>query len=571
MPPDPSRSIGEYDLLEVIGAGGYATVWKAWHRRLDHHHAIKVLVPGDGDAEVDRERFGREGATMVSLRHDHIVPVYGAGVSEGNALVLPGSAYIVMDYVEGPDLLQHIRTPGVGPLSVTEAVRLGTEMASALAYVHERGIIHRDVKPANVLRRASDGRFFLTDFGIALRADHARLTSGGADRGMGTYLYFSPEQVSGDAEPATDLYGLGMVLFEALTMRLPFEGSTKAVLDRIVAEPAPRVRTHREDVPAWLDETIAACLAKRPSDRPPSAAALHQAFLRQQAVEGIRPPPEASGAAGAPNAEASAEDETVRVASGDGSPGPPPPPEATRARPDRPPTLPPPADAGRPTVAPRPPTAPPPPAASPYAAPPGATPGGYAAPPFAGPPAPPHAGALAAQPQVAYPPATYPPAAPRKSSAGLWVLSALLVLVIAGAGYYIATTEAPPMATMAPLSVDADAVVDAYLSRQESNDVAAVLALYADRVDYYGNTDATPQAIAEDKRTYFQRWPQRLYTLAGPVTATPRADGTTVIRFEYDFRVAGEPGEREGRAWAELDVRTAGRDAVIVAERGEVL
>ena len=256
---------GRYRIERELGQGGMATVYLAEDLKHDRRVALKVLKP-ELAAVVGGERFLAEIRTTANLQHPGILPLFDSGEADS-------FLYYVMPYVEGESLRD--RLDREHQLPVDEAVRIATDVAGALEYAHEHGVVHRDVKPANILLVA--GRPVLSDFGIALAVGAAgggRLTETGLS--LGTPHYMSPEQATGDAHvgPATDLYALGCVLYEMLTGEPPHTGSTaQAVLGKIITEPPASVREQRRSVPANVDAAIRRALEKVPADRFRSAGA----------------------------------------------------------------------------------------------------------------------------------------------------------------------------------------------------------------------------------------------------------------------------------------------------------
>ncbi|MCC7053434.1 MAG: serine/threonine protein kinase [Gemmatimonadaceae bacterium] len=265
--PDAVRTA--FDIVRPLGQGGMGSVWLARDRLLDRLVAIKVLLTGTA-SDATRERFLREARTAAKLSHPHIVPVHRA--DEAN-----GQVWFSMGFVEGESLGDRIRERGALP--VADVVRLLRETAWALAYAHARGVIHRDVKPDNIMIERDTGRAMVTDFGIArdLRTAEARLTADGSV--LGTVFYMSPEQASDDPLDArSDVYSLGVVGFHALSNRLPFEGSPNAVLVSHVTKAAPSLRSVSPMVPGPIAAVIDKCLAKEPGSRWDSAEALADAL-----------------------------------------------------------------------------------------------------------------------------------------------------------------------------------------------------------------------------------------------------------------------------------------------------
>jgi serine/threonine-protein kinase len=248
---------GRYRLESRIGAGGMSTVYLAVDETLERPVAIKLLnreVTSDSD---DLERFRREARAVAQLSHPHVVGVIDAGEDEGRP-------YIVFEYVEGETLKERIRR--MGRLPVTEAVAYAIEIARALGAAHARHIVHRDVKPQNVLID-EEGSAKVTDFGIARTLDEEGLTADG--RVIGTTDYVAPEQALG--QPVTgqsDLYSLGIVLYEMLTGEVPFKGENQvAVAMKHVRDPLPDVQRMRPGVSAALASVVDRATAKRPDDR----------------------------------------------------------------------------------------------------------------------------------------------------------------------------------------------------------------------------------------------------------------------------------------------------------------
>jgi serine/threonine-protein kinase len=248
---------GRYELLELVGRGGMSTVWKAQDRLLDRTVAIKVLHEQFTQDEEYVERFRREARSVAQLSHPNIVTVIDRG-EDG------GQQYIVFEYVAGRNLKQLIERQG--PLPIRDALLLALQMARALGFAHDRGLIHRDVKPQNVLLN-EDGQAKMTDFGIARSVDVDGVTITGTV--LGTSEYIAPEQARGQRVDAlTDVYSLGVVLYELLTGGVPFHGENfVAVALRHVNEPPPDVLERRPDCPPRVAMAIERAMAKRPEDR----------------------------------------------------------------------------------------------------------------------------------------------------------------------------------------------------------------------------------------------------------------------------------------------------------------
>ncbi|AHG90582.1 protein kinase [Gemmatirosa kalamazoonensis] len=261
---------GRFSIERELGRGGMGVVVLARDLALDRAVALKVLPVTLARQPALRERFLREARTAAGLSHPNVVPIHA--VEEHDDVV-----FFVMGYVDGETLAR--RVSRVGPLSPADATRLVQEVAWALAYAHGRGIVHRDIKPDNILIERATGRALVTDFGIARVADATRaLTIDG--HVMGTAQFMSPEQAAGEkVDGRSDLYSLGVVAFLALTGALPFEAeSVTALLAMQVTRPAPPVASRRPGIPARLATAIDRCLAKQPDDRFPSAEALADAL-----------------------------------------------------------------------------------------------------------------------------------------------------------------------------------------------------------------------------------------------------------------------------------------------------
>jgi serine/threonine-protein kinase len=255
-----------YTLERELGRGGMATVFLARERHPNRQVAIKVLQTGI-TLRLGRERFLREIDLLSNLTHPHIVPIFAAGEADG-------LLYYVMPYVEGETLRQRLTRDGTLPLST--ALRITAEVAEALEHAHRRNVVHRDVKPENILLH--DGYALVTDFGVARAISEAGpdlITESGI--AVGTPAYMSPEQASGvrEIDGRTDIYALGCVLYEMLTGEPPFgKGTANEVLARHVTEPALPIRVMAPGVPIEVEEALQKTLAKRPAERFQSATEL---------------------------------------------------------------------------------------------------------------------------------------------------------------------------------------------------------------------------------------------------------------------------------------------------------
>jgi len=249
---------GRYELVELVGTGGMSSVYKAHDRLLERNVALKVLHPHYGDDEEYVERFRREARAVAQMSHPNIVTVIDRGEDDGQQ-------YIVFEYVDGENLKQLVERSG--PLPARRVVELGIEMGDALAFAHEHGLVHRDVKPQNVLL-TPDGEAKVTDFGIARSLD---VEQGVTQTGtvLGTSNYLSPEQASGKpVTPATDVYSLGVVLYELLTGEVPFPGENfVAVAMKHINEPPPDLAEKRPDIPLRLVAAVQRALEKDPERR----------------------------------------------------------------------------------------------------------------------------------------------------------------------------------------------------------------------------------------------------------------------------------------------------------------
>ncbi|HVL99997.1 MAG TPA: serine/threonine-protein kinase, partial [Egibacteraceae bacterium] len=270
--PVPSAVLGgRYRLESEIASGGMAAVWRAHDELLDRTVAVKVLHGHLAADDEFRERFRREAVAAAKLTHPHIVGVYDTG-SQGPL------AWLVMELVEGPTLRDLLDAGG--RLEVARAAAIGEKVARGLAFAHERGLVHRDVKPANILLD-DDTTVKVADFGIA-KAEGTEGDLTGTGTVLGTAGYVAPEQIL--SEPLTgacDQYALGCVLYEALTARRPFAGASpmETAALRLRTDPPP-LRSVRPELPEDLAAAIERALARRPENRFPSAADFADALAR---------------------------------------------------------------------------------------------------------------------------------------------------------------------------------------------------------------------------------------------------------------------------------------------------
>ena len=267
----------QYELEGEIGRGGMSVVFRARDLRLNRPVAIKVLPPELAHDPAIRARFTREAQMSAQLSHAHIVPIYDVGDRDG-------IAYLVMALVSGANLGAHLAREPRQPLE--EVRRILGEVVDALAYAHLRGVIHRDIKPDNILLDRQTGRAIVTDFGIAWAMETgARLTATGI--AVGTPTYMSPEQAVGEREldGRSDLYSVGVLGYQMLTGRVPFEaGNSMALLLKHVTERPRPIADLRPDAPRALRETIERAMMKAPEDRWPTAAAMRDALLSPESL-----------------------------------------------------------------------------------------------------------------------------------------------------------------------------------------------------------------------------------------------------------------------------------------------
>lgn len=274
------KQLGKYDIIERLGRGGMAEVYKGYQASLDRYVAIKLLHPFLADDPEFKDRFEREARNVARLRHPNIVQVYDFEYDEARE-----SYYMVMELIEGPTLKDYqteLNQRGEHPTQ-EEIYRVMRGAGEALAYAHARGMIHRDVKPANLMLD-DDGRVVLTDFGIAKIVTGVQFTASGGM--VGTPAYMAPEQGLGEqGDERSDLYSLGVILYELTTGRLPYTGETPlSVILKHLNEPIPSVREHNPSVTPAMEAFIHKVLAKEPEDRFQSAEEMLRELSRVDAI-----------------------------------------------------------------------------------------------------------------------------------------------------------------------------------------------------------------------------------------------------------------------------------------------
>jgi serine/threonine protein kinase len=270
------QTLGQYQLVQEVGKGGFATVYRALQPQLNRDVAIKVLHPEFIRDERALRRFKREAVAVARLTHPNIVAVHDYGEQDGRV-------YLVMEYISGATLKTRL---GGKPMPYQDAIAVVRAVGSALDYAHGKGLVHRDVKPGNVLY-TDDSRIVLSDFGIVRLADDDSSLTRGV---IGTPQYMSPEQALGhEVDGRSDLYSLGIVLFELLAGRVPFKGeSAVATLSMHATLPVPSTRTYNQGVPDVIDRIVQRALAKSPDDRYQTGAELANALTN--AIENMDRP-----------------------------------------------------------------------------------------------------------------------------------------------------------------------------------------------------------------------------------------------------------------------------------------
>jgi eukaryotic-like serine/threonine-protein kinase len=277
--PEMLGRLGRYEVERLIGSGGMGIVFKGFDTELNRPVAIKVLAPHLAGSGAARQRFSREARAAAAVVHEHVVAIHNVE-SDGAA------PFLVMQYVAGESL--QARLDRQGPLALREILRIAHQTAAGLAAAHAQGLVHRDVKPSNILLEQGIERALLTDFGLARAADDASLTHTGYL--PGTPHYMSPEQARGDALDArSDLFSLGSVMYAMCTGRPPFRAETSFGVLRRITDTDPRpVREISNDIPPWLEAIVGKLLAKEPASRFTSAAGV--ADLLEQCLAHVQQP-----------------------------------------------------------------------------------------------------------------------------------------------------------------------------------------------------------------------------------------------------------------------------------------
>jgi serine/threonine protein kinase len=277
------KTVGKYKLLKLLGRGGMAEVYKARHPTLDRDVTVKILHQHLVEGEGFLARFEREAKAVAAMRHPNIVQIFDYEATED-------ANYMVMEFVDGgtlQDRMSHLVKEGKF-LPVPELLSILNQVAAALDYAHGRGVLHRDVKPSNILLDTS-GNAFLTDFGIARILSGSQVTATGVM--IGTPTYMSPEQGTGEElTAASDLYSLGIIVYELLSGKVPFSSDTTplAVIHKHVSQPPPGLRTLRESLPLAAEQAVLKALAKKPGERYRSAEEFVRALEKALPGEAIR-------------------------------------------------------------------------------------------------------------------------------------------------------------------------------------------------------------------------------------------------------------------------------------------
>ena len=277
LEPQIGGRLGKYQILSEIGRGGMAIVYRAFDPGLQRYVALKVLSPRLATEENVMRRFEREATTAANLKHPNIVMIYDVSSADGYH-------FIVMELLEGRTLREEIRA--VGALPPARVAPITAQLASALDYAHQQGLIHRDVKPSNVIVGPGD-HATLTDFGLVRAMSASRLTEAGS--ALGTLDYMPPEQLSGDdVDWRSDVYSLGVVVYESLTGQMPFSADTPySLMRKVMYEPPPRVSMVAHGLSPAVDRAVMQALAKSPADRFRTAGEFAAAFYQSLCGEDL--------------------------------------------------------------------------------------------------------------------------------------------------------------------------------------------------------------------------------------------------------------------------------------------
>ena len=277
--PEMLGRIGRYEVERLIGAGGMGVVFKGFDTELNRPVAVKVLAPYLAGSGAARKRFAREARAAAAVVHEHVVAIHNVE-TDGE------SPFLVMPFVAGESLQQRIDREG--SLELCEILRIAMQTASGLAAAHAQGLVHRDVKPSNILLEQGVERALLTDFGLARASDDASLTHTGYH--PGTPQYMSPEQARGESVDArSDLFSLGSVIYAMCTGRSPFRAETSYGILRRITDNEPRsIREVNPAIPAWLEAIVTRLHAKSPGDRFTSAEEVHE--LLEQCLAHVQQP-----------------------------------------------------------------------------------------------------------------------------------------------------------------------------------------------------------------------------------------------------------------------------------------